>query len=135
MTTSFKYFRAKGFQATADDEGSDDDAHTIKEQHKREGKEFQQNIRDNVSALLELRDIGDELLTLKKLFEQQQEAIDTMLSIYERCGHWKTNGCSFLHEAQLKLKDYLHRIHQMTESADRTKNDVSHAYKENQMRY
>jgi hypothetical protein len=125
MTISFKYFRAKGFRATADDEDVREDAHSMRKRHKLEGRQFQEQIRDNVSALLELRDIGDELGTLKKLFEQQQESLEHMLSYYERCGHGKTNGCSFLYEAQMKLKDYLHQIQQMMESADRTKNDVS----------
>jgi hypothetical protein len=125
MTISFKYFRAKGFRATADEEDTREDASSMKKRHKLEGRQFQEQIRDNVSALLELRDIGDELGTLKKLFEQQQESLEHMLTYYERCGHGKTNGCLFLHEAQLKLKDYLHQIHQMMDSADRTKNDVS----------
>jgi hypothetical protein len=125
MTVSFKYFRAKGFRATADEEDTREDASSMKKRHKLEGRQFQEQIRDNVSALLELRDIGDELGTLKKLFEQQQESLEHMLTYYERCGHGKTNGCLFLHEAQLKLKDYLHQIHQMMDSADRTKNDVS----------
>lgn len=124
MTKSFKYFRAKGFRATADEDESDEENHSIKERHKDEGRKFQEQIRDNVSALLELRDIGDELQTLRKLFEQQQDSVDTMLVCFERCGHSKTNGCSFLHEAQLKLKDYLHQIGQMMDSAERTKNDV-----------
>jgi len=126
MTVSFKYFRAKGFRATADaEDGIREDAGSMKKRHKQEGRQFQEQIRDNVSALLELRDIGDELGTLKKLFEQQQESVVHMLGFYERCGHGKTNGCLFLHEALAKLKDYLHQIHQMMESADRTKNDVS----------
>jgi hypothetical protein len=125
MTVSFKYFRAKGFRATADEEDTREDASSMKKRHKLEGRQFQEQIRDNVSALLELRDIGDELGTLKKLFEQQQESLEHMLTYYERCGHGKTNGCLFLHEAQLKLKDYLHQIQQMMDSADRTKNDVS----------
>ena len=78
-----------------------------------------------MSALLELRDINDELLTLKKLFGEQQEAIDKMLLNYERCGHGSINGIGFLHEAQMKLKDYLHRIKEMMESAERTRSDVS----------
>ena len=125
MTTSFKYFRAKGFQAVADNDDSDDDADAIRKHHKEEGRKFQNQVQQNVSALLELRDISDELLTLKKLFEQQQEGIDKMLQYYERCGHSRINGCGFLHEAQLKLKDYLHRIQEMTESAERTRGDVS----------
>lgn len=127
MTISFKYFRAKGFRATADEEDmtTPEDAGSMRKRHQREGRQFQEQIRDNVSALLELRDIGDELGTLKRLFEQQQESLEHMLAYYERCGHGKTNGCLFLHESQLKLKDYLHQIQQMMESADRTKNDVS----------
>jgi hypothetical protein len=97
MTISFKYFRAKGFRAVADDEDVREDAHSMRKRHKLEGQQFQEQIRDNVSALLELQDIGDELGTLKKLFEQQQESLAYMLSYYERCGHRKTNGCSFLY--------------------------------------
>jgi hypothetical protein len=125
MTVSFKYFTARGFRATADAEDIREDYNSMKKRHRLEGRQFQEQIQDNVSAVLELRDIVDELGTLKKLFEQQQESIDHMLSYYERCGHGKTNGCLFLHEAQLKLKDYLHQIHQMMDSANSTKNEVS----------
>jgi hypothetical protein len=125
MTVSFKYFRAKGFRATADAEDMREDYTSMKRRHKLEGRQFQEQIQDNVSALLELRDIADELGTLKKLFEAQQESIGDMLSYFERCGHSKTNGVMFLHEAQMKLKDYLHQIHQMMESAHVTKNEVS----------
>jgi uncharacterized protein YukE len=129
LTESFKYFRAQGFQAVADNDDSDDDADAIKEQHKIEGREFQKHVRQNVSALLELRDINDELQTLKKLFEQQEEAVDRMLLDFERCGYHDINGCSFLREAKEKLKDYSHRIHDMTESAKSTRDDVSSLFR------
>jgi hypothetical protein len=125
MTISFKYFRTKGFHATTDDGEKGENAHDMRKRHKEEGKQFQEQIRDNVSALLELRDISDELGTLKKLFEQQQEALDLMLGYYKATGNGKTNGCLFLNEARLKLKDYLHQIQQMMDNCDRTKNDVS----------
>jgi hypothetical protein len=124
LTESFKYFRAQGFQAVADNDDSDDDADAIREQHKVEGREFQKHVRQNVSALLELRDINDELQTLRKLFEQQEQAVNGMLVDYERCGYHYINGCAFLREAQLKLKDYLHRIQEMTDSAKSTRDDV-----------
>ena len=125
LTESFKYFRAQGFQAVADNDDSDDDADAIRQQHKAEGREFQRHIRQNVSALLELRDINDELQTLRKLFEQQEEAISIMLVDYERCGYHEINGCSFLREAKEKLKDYLHRIQEMSNSAKSTREDVN----------
>jgi hypothetical protein len=125
MTSSFKYFRAKGFQAVADDDDSDDDPDSIRELHKVEGKKFRDQVRENVSALLELRDIDDELWTLKRLFIEQEASIADMLRHYEDCGYGDTNGFTFLHEAQSKLKDYLHRIEEMIASAKRTKLDVS----------
>ncbi len=124
MTESFKYFRAQGFQAVADNDDSDEDADAIRKQHKIEGREFQKHVRQNVSALLELRDINDELQTLRKLFEQQEEAINNMLLDYERCGYHNINGCGFLREAQQKIRDYLHRIQEMMESAKSTREDV-----------
>jgi hypothetical protein len=36
MTISFKYFRAKGFRATEDDEDMRGNAHSIRKRHKRE---------------------------------------------------------------------------------------------------
>ncbi|KAA8573793.1 hypothetical protein EYC84_005349 [Monilinia fructicola] len=74
MTTSFKSFRARRFQDKAED---NDDLRTssIRAKHQLEGKIAEKQNRDNTSALLELRDIEDELNTLKTLFTSQMSEI------------------------------------------------------------
>lgn len=83
MTTSFKSFRARRFQDKAED---NDDLRTssIRAKHQLEGKIAEKQNRDNTSALLELRDIEDELNTLKTLFTSQMSEIKSMLDVYEQ---------------------------------------------------
>lgn len=87
MTSSLKRFRSLGYK---DKYGADDDADlktsSIRARHKREDERAEKENRDNTSALLELRDIEDELSTLKHLFEEQEEQINMMLRIYGNYG-------------------------------------------------
>lgn len=83
MTSSLKSFRTTGSRGRYGDE---DDLRlktsSIRARHKREDERAERENRDNTSALLELRDIEDELLTLKHLFEEQEEQINQMIAIY-----------------------------------------------------
>ena len=125
MTKSFKDFRLQGFRDKRMDYDSDHHGLSIKEKHKREGKLSEKQNRDDTSAMLELRDIDDELNTLKKLFKQQTETITQMQEIYLRqaCPDL-ANGLSILSDAQEKLKEYTYQVDQMLESAKRTRDDV-----------
>ncbi|KAF5876175.1 putative ankyrin repeat protein [Botrytis fragariae] len=121
MTTSFKDFRARGFRAKADD---NDDLRTssIRAKHALEGKIAEEQNRENTSALLELRDIEDELNTLKTLFNGQMTEIRIMLDVYEK-RKLTTNGLVFLRNAEEYLEEYTQHVEKMMENAKNTRDD------------
>jgi hypothetical protein len=126
MTTSFKRFRARGFRDKAID--YDDAVRTtnIRAKHKREGALAEKQNRENTSALLELRDIDDELHTLRSLFDKQLTAIQHMIWNYEseELRALTGNGLGFLRQAEQKLKEYIHHVDKMIESVKNTRDDV-----------
>ena len=76
--------------------------------------------RRDLDALLELRDIDDELCTIQKLIGEQQTCITDMVSQYMelRDNHAKgVNGLGFLHEAQQFLNDHHEQIVSMLKGA------------------
>ena len=77
--------------------------------------------------MLELRDILDELESLRKLLEQQEESIKGMVAAYEKPTFKEsgTNGISILGEAQEKLRGYIIHVEQLKKSAEQTREDVS----------
>ncbi|KAK7711789.1 hypothetical protein SLS64_005056 [Diaporthe eres] len=83
MTSSLKRFRTTGFRNRY---GEEDEvklnSSSIRARHKREDEKAEKENRDNTSALLELRDIEDELSTLNHLFGEQEEQINQMMAIY-----------------------------------------------------
>lgn len=70
--------------------------------------------REDLSALLELRDIIDELGTITKLFEQQEAAIEGMMKYYERRG----DGQIFLETALKRIKEYHNQVTEMKNNSD-----------------
>ena len=126
MTTSFKRFRALGFRDKANDYTTSLRSTSIRENHRREAQLAEKQNRDNTSALLELRDIEDELNTLKTLFENQMTEIINMKMGFEKRGlGTKGNGVGFLREAERRLEDYLMHVEKMVESVRITRDDVS----------
>ncbi|KAI9782817.1 MAG: hypothetical protein M1839_004568 [Geoglossum umbratile] len=125
MTKSFKDFRLQGFRDKRFDYDSDNHKIGIKERHKREAKVSEKQNRDDTSAMLELRDIDDELNTLEKLFKQQTETIHQMKDIYRKSNYalLSGHGLTILNEALEKLKEYSDQVKQMIESANRTRKD------------
>lgn len=126
MTTSFKKFRARGFRDKATDYNDAVRTTNIREKHKREGALAEKQNRENTSALLELRDIEDELQTLRTLFETQQVAINTMITHYEsnEMSRFTGNALGFLYQAKVKLEEYLHHASKMIKSVQSTRDDV-----------
>ncbi|KAH0544770.1 hypothetical protein FGG08_001137 [Glutinoglossum americanum] len=128
MTRSFKDFRLQGFRDKRVDYDSDNHKVGIKEKHKREGEMSEKQNRDDTSAMLELRDIDDELNTLKRLFKQQTETITRMQDIYRDKDKVKpelsANGLPILKNALEKLEEYTDQVDQMLETANRTRKDV-----------
>lgn len=83
----------------------------------------------DLDALLELRDIEDELNTLDKLFKEQQKSVSDMIHQYAHlnAGHQKgMSGIHFLQEARDTLEGYKEQIDLMLKSAQ----TAQKAYKE-----
>jgi len=125
MTQSFKTFGSQGFRDKSIDYDSDHAVMSIKDRHKIEGKLSEKQNREDTMAILELRDIHDELQSLRKLFNQQKETIDQMVVIYLRpeCLELSKNGLIILGEALEKLTEYIHQVDSMIRSAERTRKD------------
>ncbi|KAM0204995.1 hypothetical protein ACHAPA_008515 [Fusarium lateritium] len=126
LTFSLKTFRAEGFRDKASAyEPVENKAHSIRARHKAEGRRTEEDNRDNTSALLELRDIEDELLLLIHLFERQSKVVSSMLSTYTRpeLRDRTINGRAFLSEALKKLAEYAHQGQEMIERVRSTRDD------------
>ncbi|TGO43329.1 hypothetical protein BHYA_0002g01340 [Botrytis hyacinthi] len=121
VTTSFKDFRARSFQAKADD---NDNLRTssIRAKHALEDKIAEKQNRENTSALLELRDIEDELNTLKTLLSNQMTEIRIMLDVYAK-RELTMNGLIFLRNAEEYLEEYTQHVEKMMENAKNTRDD------------
>ncbi|EFY94783.2 ankyrin repeat protein [Metarhizium robertsii ARSEF 23] len=108
LTSSLKEFRSQGFRDKALDHSPvQDGARTIRKRHKEEGRRAERDNRDNTSALLELRDMEDELQTLLHLFERQSRVVASMHAAYSRpeLRERAANGRAFLAEALARLRD------------------------------
>lgn len=143
MTTSLKRFRTAGFR-TRYDENEDEPTKTtsIRARHKREDEQAEKDNRDNTSALLELRDIEDELSTLLHLFEEQEARVNDMLRLYSPSQASQipalqrhdsissvvpagdtTEGVTFLQEALEKLCSYKDQTKDMIRRVEKTRHD------------
>ncbi|KAG9498503.1 hypothetical protein J7337_009310 [Fusarium musae] len=126
LTSSLKTFRAEGFRDKASAyEPVENKARSIRARHKAEGRRAEEDNRDNTSALLELRDIEDELLILVHLFERQSKVVSSMLSTYTRpeLRDRTANGRLFLSEAIKKVSEYTHQAQEMIQRVRSTRND------------
>ncbi|GFP55607.1 protein SERAC1 [Trichoderma asperellum] len=126
LTTSLKEFRSEGFRDKAFDyEPVENKARSIRERHKQEGRRAEQENRDNTSALLELRDIEDELATLLGLFERQTKVISSMHTIYNRpeMRAHTVHGRGFLVEALKRLGEYIHVTEEMIRRVKNTRDE------------
>jgi hypothetical protein len=126
LTTSLKEFRSEGFRDKAFDyEPVENKARSIRERHKEEGRRAEQENRDNTSALLELRDIEDELATLLSLFETQSKVISSMHTSYNRpeMRAHTVHGRGFLVEALKRLGEYIHTTEEMMRRVKNTRDE------------
>lgn len=137
MTSSLKRFRTAGFRTRYENEGETTKTTSIRARHKREDEQAEKDNRDNTSALLELRDIEDELSTLLHLFEEQESRVNEMLSLYRPSytlprqnsvnsllspGN-TTDGVAFLQEALSKLSSYKDQAKDMIGRVEKTRHD------------
>jgi hypothetical protein len=90
----------------------------------QEYKEFQvaRRNREDLSVLLELRDIEDELSTILKLLDQQDGVIKNMVKYFDNRGGY---GKSFLDTAQERIDEYRSQISEMKESSHLAQKAVS----------
>lgn len=126
LTSSLKEFRSEGFRDKAFDyEPVENGARNIRKRHKEEGRRAERENRDNTSALLELRDLEDELQTLLHLFERQSKVVISMHSIYNRpeLREQTVNGRSFLSEALKRLREYAQQANEMIQRVRSTRDD------------
>lgn len=119
-------FRDKIHDDSDSDEFEDNRSESIKQRHRRELEQAERENRENTSALLELRDMDDELNTMRNLFSEQEVAIKIMKENYEKpeLRAYTENGREFLDEALKRLQEYRKQVHDMLERVDGTKKDV-----------
>ncbi|KAK1985866.1 hypothetical protein LZ30DRAFT_707297 [Colletotrichum cereale] len=127
MTSSLKHFRMQTFKDVG---GSDSDSdsnrpESIKKRHRREVEEAERENRENTSALMELRDMEDELKSLERLFETQEVVVRNMKTIFEGqdVKHLTRNGQMYLEEALRKLDGYRSQTMEMLKRVDTTRTD------------
>jgi Mg2+ and Co2+ transporter CorA len=131
MTSAFRRFRMQTFKDIVLDDDADgtdwsgNRTESIKKRHKRELEQAERENRENTSALLELRDLEDELSTLLRLFDHQQTVVQTMRDIYrsDELRPLTRNGRAFLDEALSRLKDYKAQTEEMLVRVNTTRND------------
>lgn len=85
---------------------------TAAERDERDIQMANQNRKD-LSSLLELRDIIDELGTIMKLLDQQKATIKSMIQYYGD----KAYGQDFLDNVQVRLDEYRNQVSEMKENA------------------
>ncbi|KAK4100573.1 hypothetical protein N658DRAFT_99039 [Parathielavia hyrcaniae] len=133
MTLNMKHFRITALDLEHDedeDEFDDSDLEgespaAIKKRHRRELERSERENRENTSALLELRDLEDELNTLLKLFDTQYSTISDMKKIYTSKDFKEItkNGQEYLDEALEYLDEYKQQTAEMLKRVDTTRND------------
>ncbi|CAG8889038.1 unnamed protein product [Penicillium nalgiovense] len=121
VTKSFKRFRNRGFtNRPADhDRTADGKIMTAAQQDYKELQAARRN-REDLSVLLELRDIEDELSTILKLLDQQDTVLKSMIKYFDSKGC----GKSFLDTAQERIDEYRSQINDMKENSHTTQKAV-----------
>ncbi|KGO66589.1 Mg2+ transporter protein, CorA-like/Zinc transport protein ZntB [Penicillium italicum] len=114
VTKSFKRFRNRGFtNRPADhDRTSDGKIMTAAQQEYKEIRVARRD-REDLSVMLELRDIEDELSTILKLLDQQDAVIKSMVKYFGNRGY----GKSFLDTSQERIDEYRSQISDMKENS------------------
>ncbi|KAJ5307553.1 hypothetical protein N7476_008209 [Penicillium atrosanguineum] len=121
VTKSFKRFRNGGFTNGPADYNLTASGRPMSatERNERDRKIALRN-REDLSVLLELRDIEDELATILRLLDQQDGVIKSMMKYFEIKGCGKV----FLDAAQLRIDEYRTQITEMKENSHLTQKAV-----------
>lgn len=125
LTASLKDFRAEGFRDKAGDEPLGSEAPSIRARHRAEGRRAERDNRDSTSALLELRDLEDELQTLGQLFDGQARVLVALDAAYARLElrAQKTGARALLAEALRRVRGYARQADDMERRARATRAD------------
>lgn len=128
MTSSLKDFRTQSLHPKSfyvGGKGQDVPERSIREMHAAQARATERENRDSTSALLELRDLEDELTTLSNLFSTQLSLLETMASHYRRLPDpsLSPSGLSFLSEALSRVSDFKHRSDEMNRRVRSTRDD------------
>ncbi|TGJ80423.1 hypothetical protein E0Z10_g8343 [Xylaria hypoxylon] len=129
MTSSLKHFRMESYNKTHDDSDTDDlennTSEAIKKRHNREIERAERQNREITSAVLELRDMEDELHTFLNLFTEQQDTIKSMKWSYEKSELQALTGCGrgYLREALQRLEEYEKQSRDMLNRVDASRKD------------
>ncbi|KAK0709554.1 hypothetical protein B0T26DRAFT_652490 [Lasiosphaeria miniovina] len=146
MTLNMKQFRTQTLNPDLDDDSSNagdcdsasdtdsdsdldpdvNSAASIKRRHQREMKRAEDENRENTSALLELRDMEDELSILNKLFDTQDSVIKSMKTTFterEELRNITTNGQAYLDEAVEYLDEFKEKTNEMLKRIETTRRD------------
>ncbi|KAJ5947732.1 hypothetical protein N7466_000747 [Penicillium verhagenii] len=114
VTKSFKRFRNRGFaNRPADHDRTTDGKIMTNAQRDQRDRQVARQNRDDLSVLLELRDIEDELSTIIKLLDQQDFVLKATMKYFDHDGC----GKMFLDSAQLKIDEYRTQISEMKENS------------------
>ncbi|KAJ5788736.1 Mitochondrial substrate/solute carrier [Penicillium paradoxum] len=110
VTKSFKRFRNRGFTNRPSDHDRAASGKTMSAAQRDDIEhEAARRNREDLSVLLELRDIEDELSTILKLLDQQDTVIKSMTRYFDVKGY----GKSFLDTAQARIDEYRSQINEM----------------------
>ncbi|KAI1819347.1 hypothetical protein F4861DRAFT_546930 [Xylaria intraflava] len=127
MTSCLKEFRMQSYSKVYDDSDSDDPddsgSRAIKRRYQRELERAERQNRENTSALLELRDMEDELHTLLHLFAMQQDTIQSMERDNKSDQSFTEFGRGYLKEALQRLDEYEKQASDMLARVDFTRKD------------
>lgn len=131
LTSSLKRFRMQTFRNRIHESDEDDSDHndtrseTIRQRHEREIAQAERENKENTSALLELRDMDDELKTLNRLFEEQRTVVTKMQELYEKPELLREteHGRKYLQEASEKIGEYEGQVADMLRRIETTRDD------------
>ncbi|KAK3381601.1 hypothetical protein B0H63DRAFT_524303 [Podospora didyma] len=120
---------ASGSDVDSEWEPGRNSAASIKRRHQRELKRAEHENRENTSALLELRDMEDELSILSKLFDSQETQIKVMKGYFERdeLKQITHNGQEYLDEALEYLAEFKEKTDEMLSRIHTTRRDYEKA--------
>ncbi len=134
MTLNMKQVRLQtlGEGRGSDSEDSEDEIDpnspaAIKRRHKKEMERAEHENRENTAALLELRDLEDEMTMLCKLFDAQEAVIKSMKTVYtsNELKGITASGQYHLQETLDWLAEYKQQAVDMLKRIETVRTDVS----------